>query len=304
MNISYEQIRAFVAVAEAGSFSAAARRLGKHRTTLGQVINNLEIEINMTLFDRGGKFPSLTEQGEALFTHAKTLHDNSTAFESLCQTMEAGVESDIRIYHTGLMPVSLIASTVQDVRKQYPHANIHWLHRSKDEVKSALKSGEADMGIVLIDATSRGASARDFIHLLSMPFTVVASPTFFNFGSKKISVRDVKTSRQLLLEDYYYSDIERTMQVSSVIERIETMSVLIELLKIGEGWAIAPVHAVQSEIESGALVQISVEELNTQLRYPLAIWFMNHSESGPVRKAITESLCQHSKHHEGLIIGK
>ncbi|BBM67295.1 hypothetical protein VA249_39410 [Vibrio alfacsensis] len=61
MHISYEQVTAFVALAECGSFSAAAKQLHKHRTTLGQVITNLEIEINMTLFDRSTRYPQLTE---------------------------------------------------------------------------------------------------------------------------------------------------------------------------------------------------------------------------------------------------
>ncbi len=82
VNISYEQIRAFVVVAETGSFSAAAKVLNRHRTTVGQVVDNLEIEINMALFDRAGKSPVLTAEGEALFKHAKSLSDNSLSFSN------------------------------------------------------------------------------------------------------------------------------------------------------------------------------------------------------------------------------
>ena len=63
MNISYEQIKAFIAVADCGSFSAAAKQLGKHRTTLGQVVTNLEIETNMELFDRIEPLPSTNRRG-------------------------------------------------------------------------------------------------------------------------------------------------------------------------------------------------------------------------------------------------
>jgi DNA-binding transcriptional LysR family regulator len=102
MNISYEQIRAFVSVAELGSFSAAARQLNRHRTTLGQVINNLEIETNLVLFDRTGKFPVLTDAGTSLYTHAKNLAEYIQSFEHICQSMELGIEADITIYHSDL----------------------------------------------------------------------------------------------------------------------------------------------------------------------------------------------------------
>lgn len=300
MNISYEQVRAFVAVAETGSFSAAARQLNKHRTTLGQVISNLEIEINMTLFDRSGKYPALTEQGQALFRHAKNLNDSATAFESLCQTVESGVESDISIYHTDLIPVELIKSTMQSVRKEFPNVNVNWLHRSVEEVRQGLQSGEADMGIVLVDARSQGASPRDYVHLMSMPFTVVAAPDFFIAASEHYTVKDLKAKRQLLLEDYYYADIDRSMRVSPMVQRIENMSVFLELLKIGEGWAIAPVHAIQKYVDAGDLVELPVEELNTHVRFPLAIWSMNQPLGGPVLSLLIQSLCHHSKIFEGI----
>ncbi|USD43626.1 LysR family transcriptional regulator [Vibrio sp. SCSIO 43135] len=300
MNISYEQIRAFVAVAETGSFSAAARQLNKHRTTLGQVISNLEIEINMTLFDRSGKYPTLTEQGQGLFRFAKNLNDSSTAFESLCQSMESGVESDVTIYHTDLMPVELIKSTMQSVRSEFPNVNVNWLHRSVEEVKTGLHSGDADMGIVLVDARSQGASPRDYVHLMSMPFTLVASPEFVAEHDVHYGVKELKAKRQLLLEDYYYADVDRTMRVSPMIQRIENMSVFLELLKMGEGWAIAPVHAVEKALESGELVELKVDELNTQVRFPLAIWFMNQPLGRPVLKRVIDSLSLHSRKFEGL----
>lgn len=54
MKISFEQLQAFICVAESGSFSAAARLLRKDRATLHQQIGNLEIDWGMSLFNREG----------------------------------------------------------------------------------------------------------------------------------------------------------------------------------------------------------------------------------------------------------
>lgn len=297
MNISYEQIRTFVAVVEAGSFSSAARKLDRHRTTLGQVISNLEIEVNMTLFDRSGKSPRLTEHGKALYKHAKSLSDSTIAFSTLCQSIESGIESNLTVYHTDLMPVGMIRDAMRGVRAQFPNVNIHWLHRSNQEVKNALESGEADIGIVL-HHHSNSISPRDNVYLINMPFKVVAHPNFFKDEVNKLRLKDLKSYRQLFLEDYLYANIEDIMMVSLDVQRIENMNILLELLKIEEGWAVVPAHAVERELKNGELVEVEVVELNTLPKFPLSILYMNHANSGPVRRCMIDLLAASSRVYE------
>lgn len=295
MNVSYEQIKAFVAVAEAGSFSAAARKLNKHRTTLGQVISNLEIEVNMTLFDRSNKFPVLTADGQALFRHAKSLHDSSIAFESLCLTVESGIESDITIYHSDLIPTELICAVMQETRRAFPHVNVHWLSRYAKDAREDLISGEADMAVVLIDAESRGASASEYIHLISLPFVAVAHPKLLPCAKQTTNIRELKKYRQLLLEEYFESDIQHTIAVSPMVQTVKNANVLKGLLSIQEGWTVLPKHMVRDELASGSLVELDIEELNTEVRFPVGIWYMNEAQSGPVRSAIIKAFGIHSK---------
>ena len=70
---SIEQLQAFVATVEAGSFSAAARGLSKAQSVISQHIINLEIDCNATLFERTGRYPQLTEAGKQLLPQAKAV---------------------------------------------------------------------------------------------------------------------------------------------------------------------------------------------------------------------------------------
>lgn len=294
MNISYEQIRAFVCVAEQGSFSAAAKKLNRHRTTLGQVINNLEIETNLVLFDRTGKFPELTESGKSLYLHAKNLAEYTHSFEQICQSMELGIETDITIYHSDLVPVELISAVMKALRKEFKEVNVHWLHKNNQEVKEALESGEADLGIVFIH-DSKSISPNEYVYLVSMPFCLCAAPSSSLFDSLTITIDDLKKHRQLLLEDYLNAGIEKIVTVSNHVQRIENMSVFIALLTSGEGWAIVPKHAVNELIEANKLTEFHVKEVNTTVRFPLAIWTTHQSKKGPVRSRIIELLSQLSQ---------
>ena len=61
--VTIEQLRTLRAVAEAGSFSAAARKLGRVQAAVSQSIERLESQLGLRLFDRSGRVPRLTQHG-------------------------------------------------------------------------------------------------------------------------------------------------------------------------------------------------------------------------------------------------
>ncbi|MDX2322165.1 MAG: LysR family transcriptional regulator [Moritella sp.] len=297
MNISYEQIRAFVSVADTGSFSAAAKQLNRHRTTLGQVINNLEIETNLILFDRSSKFPVLTEHGKSLYNHAKNLSEYTQSFEQVCLSVEKGIESDITIYHSDVVPVALIQQVMKAIRKEYRDVNIHWFHKSNAETLAGIKNGEVDIGLVLINDTN-AISQTDYVYLLSMPFCLCAAPDAPIFSEPKISLNEMKKHRQLVLEDYFSAGIEKMVTVSNYYQRIENMNVFLSLLTSGDGWAFVPRHAVQEMINNNVLKEFRVKELSATVRFPLANWSTYQSKTGPVRQRLLELLSEFAKQYD------
>ena len=71
--LTLDQMRVLVAVAETGSFSAAARKLGRVQSAISQAIQTLEATLGLSLFDRSGKTPQLTDPGRALVGDARAL---------------------------------------------------------------------------------------------------------------------------------------------------------------------------------------------------------------------------------------
>ncbi len=63
MRFSPQSLEAFVQTVSSGSFSAAARALGKSQSTISMAIANLEDDLGFRLFDRSGRQPILTDQG-------------------------------------------------------------------------------------------------------------------------------------------------------------------------------------------------------------------------------------------------
>ena len=87
LHYSFAQIEAFATIAETGSLSRAAIRLGKDRTTLRDLLDYLEDALGYALFLREGRSLALTAEGEQLFRQAHLLLRQAQAFESFAQTL-------------------------------------------------------------------------------------------------------------------------------------------------------------------------------------------------------------------------
>ena len=63
VDLDWNQVRAFLATAQEGSFSAASRALGLTQPTLSRQVSTLEAHLGVTLFERGTRSMALTEAG-------------------------------------------------------------------------------------------------------------------------------------------------------------------------------------------------------------------------------------------------
>ncbi|WP_087018381.1 LysR family transcriptional regulator [Thaumasiovibrio subtropicus] len=285
MKISYEQVQAFVAVADTGSFSAAGKLLGKHRTTLGQIISNLEIETNMTLFDRSGRYPSLTLQGETLYQQAKALSVASSAFEQLCLYQAKGIETELNVYYSEQLPDSVIVKTMIALHKHYPKVRVHWRKDNNQQILSKLEQNQADLALVICP-NGNSVTSIEFSYIAGMPYTLCASPSFVELHRPQGMV-SLQQLPQLTLTDFYSSGIDRSICTSNHIQQFDSMRILTSLLINGEGWAILPRHAVIEAINNGDLIQMDIQALQGTLRFPVVSWQASKM-MGPVASFILE----------------
>ena len=71
----WNQAKSFLATAEQGSLSAAARTLGLTQPTLSRQVAALETALGVTLFERSGRTPVLTTSGLELLEHVRGMGD-------------------------------------------------------------------------------------------------------------------------------------------------------------------------------------------------------------------------------------
>jgi DNA-binding transcriptional LysR family regulator len=137
----------FVAVAEAGSISGAAVRLGIAQPALTQSIARFEKEMRLRLFLRSKRGVELTEAGTLLFEEARELLARADA---ISRSVERHAEGSIGSVTVGFVSAALyqvLPSAIAQLRRAASQAQIRIKEMRTNEQIEALRTGEIDMGI-------------------------------------------------------------------------------------------------------------------------------------------------------------
>lgn len=144
MQFDWTRVRAFLATAEEGSFSAAARRLGMAQPTLGRQVAALEEELGVALFERGPRGPVLTETGAALLPHARAMGEAAAALSLGAAGRSQSVEGLVRLSATATLAVHVLPPLLTRLRAAAPGIEIE-LSVSNDIAD--LRRREADLAL-------------------------------------------------------------------------------------------------------------------------------------------------------------
>src|SRR5690348_15301627 len=105
-----DQLRMLTAVAEAGSFSAAARRLKRAQSVVSYTIANLEAQLGLELFRRGQRRPELTEAGRAILADARRVGILVDELRARAAGLTRGLEAEVSLAVDVMFPVARLVA--------------------------------------------------------------------------------------------------------------------------------------------------------------------------------------------------
>ena len=147
MNIDLRQLRAFVEVVQAGSFSRAARKLGVSQSALSQAVRQLEDALQVRLLDRTTRSVQLSKVGvEFLPGIQRLLADLDHQIQDL---------RDLREHRRGHVTVACVPSValrlmpvvLANFQREYPMVSVTLKEVSRHQIIAGLRSGDAELGI-------------------------------------------------------------------------------------------------------------------------------------------------------------
>ena len=118
-----KQLEAFVAVAKNQSFSKAAKELFLTQPTISSHIQNLENEMQTSLFNRNNKSITLTDSGYILFNHALTILNDCKRAVNDIKDYQGKIEGNVDLIYTCVPGEAILPPMVKKFSSKYPDAS-------------------------------------------------------------------------------------------------------------------------------------------------------------------------------------
>ena len=143
-----KQLRVLRAVAEHGSFSAAAEALSYTQPAVSQQIAALERRAGTTLVDRGSRGVRLTDAGRALVDHAEVVLARLAAAEAELEAI-AGVRGGrVRVSAFPTAAASILPSAVALFSERHPDVELYFIQAEPGQAATMLRAAELEVAVV------------------------------------------------------------------------------------------------------------------------------------------------------------
>ena len=266
-----EQVALFLAVLDTGSFSAAARKLGRVPSAISMAMGQLEAELGLMLFDRTGREPVPTAAAQALEPQARLLAQQLQQLNQQALALHEGLEKRLTL---AIAPELLASDWAEDVRpvvERYPSLVIEVLVAPQDDALELLHSGRAQLALVFerpnIDARE------DFHERGAETLVAVMSPrhplwqALQSQGIDSINTAQLAAERQVLVASRNPALTNPRFVFSHHLWRADSHGAARALIAAGLCWGLLPHSVVEPQIQSGELLRIPLANISngTQL---------------------------------------
>ncbi len=253
---SLDQLKMFVATAEAGSFSAAGRLLGKGQSAMSLAIANFETDLGFDLFDRSTRKPTLTGDGIRMLTFARAVLQQAEDLDIAARSIFAGEETCIRlVLDDALIPPSF-SQILLEFGDKFPATQIEFFSAVSPEIPEIVASGDADIGLMV--SSTKVQKGLEQIFIGNLPFVAVSAPEYPLAAIDSIGASDLLPYRQLLLRSPGGSVLDQFPPLSVDLWYAASFYALRELVLQGVGWAYLPEHMVSDRLASGHLIKLTL----------------------------------------------
>ena len=278
------QLRAFIAIAELGTFTAGARRVHITQAAISMQIRQLENELGARLFIRAPRRVMLTEAGEQLQQRARQiLRDHDAAVDEIAEL--AGAERGrLRVGSASAMVTTdVLPKLLKDVRKQHAGAEVTVASGTSEALVQQILAGELDVAFVSLPVEARGINTE---RLGQDQLVAVASPRHRLAKQRTISAYTLAGEKLILGErggntrrliDQFFAQAGVTLHVSMELSR---QAAIRRMVEEDMGVGIVPLQTVSDAVDKGRLVRWWIE--GAQINWELGVAKLTGGYESPI----------------------
>jgi DNA-binding transcriptional LysR family regulator len=289
------QLKAFLAIAEAKTFTAGARRVNVTQAAISMQIRQLEEEVGLQLFTRTPRRVILTEAGEYLLERArKILREHDSALAEIAEV--AGAEyGRLRIgTASGTFAMHQLPPILQKLKEKFPNAEVTVASGTSERLVDKMMHGEIDTAFVSLPVDNANITTES---IFSDEIVAIAHPDHPLAKEKYISAASLASEKLILGErggntrrmiDEFFSAANVKPHITMELARQEAINLMVEA-DLGVGTAGA--KSVAREIRDGKLISWMIE--GAEIKWELGLARLRGGHFSPIGKEFAR-LCKES----------
>lgn len=279
MKLHFDNIASFVAVVEAGSFSSAARKLGKSQSTVSTAIQNLESDLGFTLFIRQNAKVTLTDKGNRLF-HLST--PVLGKYRDLIIAVNKLSQSEQIVFRVGIDPLvynSSVKQTLFQFSEAFPEIDLEVVTKPSFVLSNYINQGKIDLALGNPYHKTDNDFNTDELFSINCRW----------FGHASLMENQSHSSRILLMDGFdellHLSDL-----ATHQIWRLDDLSTIVELCRAKKGIAFLPEHTVEEYLDSKELAVLTDNLTFFGKKVTASLFWSSHSDFGLYNQWIRSQL--------------
>jgi DNA-binding transcriptional LysR family regulator len=296
MDVFSPQIRTFLAVAEAGSITAAAERLGMAKSSISHHLSSLETSLGISLIHRTTRRMALTHKGSLLLEHAQAMRSIADSALKQVRANETEPTGPIRLTAPHAMIADVVAPAIQRLIQRYPGLEPTLI---SDDKRLDLLDERLDLSITVGDLPDSDYRAKRVGTLNDILCATPGLVTDTDLRVSSTATSSVLTlpyivhARQThpLVHRLYHATTEHEIEITChPTVTVNTVEAIASLTRIGVGVAALPDFVVKADLQQGRLVSVLPE-----YSFASKPVFAVHPYKGKTPKSVRELIAEIAK---------
>ena len=236
-------LAAFLAVADAGGFSAAAAALHLTQPAVSKRIAQLESELDARLFDRVGRQVLLTEAGQLLLPRARQLLGDANDARRALRELEHGIGGSLRMICSHHIGLHRLPPVLRKFSARYPQVALELRFMDSEQAWHEVLHARAELALTTLGPATPPLQARV---IWDDPLCFVAAPTHPLALRKKLGLSDLAAHPAVLPEPQTFTHriVAAAFQQPALALQLRMTSNFMETLKmlasVGLAWSVLP----------------------------------------------------------------
>jgi DNA-binding transcriptional LysR family regulator len=283
-----EQLQAFLAVAETGSFQQAARQCDVTQSTISRQIQSLEAELGLPLLHRTAQ-AKLTIAGDRFLPHARKIwHEWRTASQELSDLLE-GKQPELCVAAIHSVCAFHLPPVLQQFCQQYPEVQLRVTSLGSDRALKVLKDGLVDLAIVMNNRFLTASPEMVVDLLYDEPVKILMSANHPLTRYSEVPWSELVQFPQVVFKDGYgmqrlvQEQFQRQGAVLNAVLELNTLDAFRGIVRQGELIALLPQGAIQ-DVHNDPMLAVRSTAHPTIIRQVVLVTTQDRLQIPPIQR--------------------